>query len=239
MHRIGIVPAAGKAERWGGTLKELMPLSMGRTILDHTLDVMTSTVDQIVIVTSQEKIQTISAHVGDRTRTPISFTLQHAAHGPDIMGAIVAGCETKADRYFFAMPDTHYDRDAFQYFPTHDFAMGLFDTTTPERFGVLAGREIVNKRAQWQLNKDGKLHTYNAWGVLTWTSDCVALWRDLKPESYTIAINQAIDEYGVNFWRLKQYYDFASHDDYLRFFFDGHSSEHLKQMFCDAPGETQ
>ena len=222
-HRVGIIPAAGRAERWGGTMKELMPLAKGRAIIDHTIGVMANACDDIVIVTSPEKLPSIAAHVNQTyCNLPISYRIQ--TYDGDIWGAIQTALDTDGDRYFFAMPDTVYTDRAFDHYPYHPFAMGLFETTMPERFGVLTNvtsdiggvrREIVNKRpaSQWP-----EAPPYHAWGVLTWTRECVETWRELRPETYTEAINQAIHFFGANSWSIDGYYDFASHAAYLEYF---------------------
>jgi dTDP-glucose pyrophosphorylase len=232
-HRVGIVPAAGRAERWGGMMKELMPLRHGRAIIDHTIDVMFGAVDHIVVVTSMEKLPALAAHVSQHHGggPSVSFTIQHPIDGPDILGAIVAGCETDADRYMFAMPDTVYNPTAFDHYPNYPFAMGMFETTMPERFGVLTTvednngkrwRAVVNKRPahEWPTAPP-----YHAWGVLTWTRECVEAWRNLCPETYTDAINQAIHWFGANTWQIDGYYDFASHAAYLEYFLPQRTGE--------------
>ena len=117
----------------------------------------------------------------------------------------------------FSMPDTVYNKTAFSYYPTYDFGMGLFQTDMPERFGVLANRRIVNKKPLGYFEDDPP---YDAWGVLTWTSKCVELWQAYCPGTYTEAFNDAIETFGCAHWKITDYYDFATHADYLNYFKD-------------------
>lgn len=238
MYKLGVIPAAGRAERWGGHMKELMPLSTGQALIDHTIAAMTRRVDAVLVVTSSEKLPALAAHLY-KWDFPIMYMVQK--YGKDILGAIATSFDITADRYYFAMPDTVYNVEAFDHHPDTEFAMGTFKTTTPERFGVLTtvtreSNEIGLLRGPGIVNKQ-KLEygEHDAWGVLTWTHDCVRLWLDLRPETYTDALNMAIRAYGVCRWDISGYYDFASHDDYLKYFTERLVIETAGYVGIDGP----
>lgn len=197
--RVGIVPAAGKANRFNGVYKELLPVNDDKVIMDYTLNAMLAGgAMPVIIVTSTRKISALSEHAPG-----LLYTIQ--TEGMDIMGAIYAGLRTDADEYIFGMPDTIYPEATFQRELASDFMMGTFWTDKPERFGMIREGMVVNK-------KEGEAG--HAWGVMMWSRKVADLWRKNQPDTYTQAINQAIGEYGLATFPLKFYYDIASFDDY-------------------------
>jgi len=210
--KLGIVPAAGKAERWGGHIKELMPTGKGEAIIDFCMQALIPATDAILVVTSPEKLPVMAAHLAKHDH-PIAYIMQ--SYVGDIWGAIRTAIDFRADTYLFAMPDTVLAPSTFAHYPTYPFAMGLFKTNFPERFGVIANRRIVNKKPLSFFEKDPP---YEAWGVLKWDAECVDYWLYADPLTYTEAFNSAIGQFGLSFWQIPLYYDMATHNDYLAYF---------------------
>jgi len=237
---LGIIPAAGKAERWGGMMKELMPLGKGMALIDHSIEALMLSCNSILIVTSLEKLPSIAAHVDKyKADIPIWFTIQQ--YQGDIWGAVRSTFDWPADMYFFSMPDTIYNKNAFAYYPNYDFAMGLFKTDMPERFGVVLDRKIVNKR---QLSEMETAPPYKAWGVLTWTYECVQFWRSITDDdepspTYTAMFNAAIRNFGCSHWEISGYYDFASHEDYLAYFMAKSKEKEMAKMSFELDGRKR
>jgi hypothetical protein len=129
--------------------------------------------------------------------------------GRDIWSAIAESLPIHGKYNLFAMPDTYYPVDVFNREYDGDFIINWFDTTAPERFGILTERGIVNK----QPMPDGK---YKAWGTLAWSDKVADLWiRNInKIETYTQAFNMAIDEFGFKLNKMAFYHDLATIEDY-------------------------
>lgn len=199
-YRLGVIPAAGKAERFGGVMKELLPARDGVSFLRHAADRLP--VDKVLIVTTPEKI---GAHA--REVPEALFTIQRTK--ADIWGAMLESTYIPANYYYFTMPDTYMPEDAFYNAPDCDFALGVFETNTPERFGVLCGDIVVNKQPC--------AVPAVAWGALVWSARVVKFWYQIKPETYTHAINLAINKFGLETWDIGQYHDNASMRDYMEF----------------------
>ncbi len=205
MFKLGVIPAAGKAERWGGGLKELLPIGDRAWLIDRTISAMRmGGADAILLVTNKEKIHVHADHL-DGLDIPIFYVVQQGDN--DIYSAIEESFAIKADHYLFAMPDTLYPLDAFKRFSRESFNLGLHLTDKPERFGVFVDGLIVDKAELPQGH-------YEAWGVLSWSRDIVELWQMVHPENYTEAINRAIECHGRYTWKLDFYYDMASFEDY-------------------------
>jgi hypothetical protein len=201
VYKLGIIPAAGKATRFGGYLKELLPLPNGYSFLREAVNRLRPYTSEIVLVTSQEKID---RHVEELGGDVIYFIQRYAG---DIYGAIRTACDIPADYYFFTMPDTYLDRATFCNYNHCDFALGMFETDKPERFGCLVDGQIINKTPGLQA-------PLQAWGALAWSSGVVKFWDGTNQIDYTTAINAAMNRFGYSTWKIDNYFDNASIVDY-------------------------
>jgi hypothetical protein len=204
---LGIIPAGGKAERFGSYPKEMLPCGKNQTLLDRTVMALNhGSADRILILTSPEKIAIHAGQLGPGYDYRISRdTVWHS---------IMESFAYQADWNLYAMPDTYYPQDVFDQSEMHrmDFNVGLFETTRADRFGVLIDGQIHDKE---------KLppKTYLAWGVLCWTKNVVDFWlRNLEQiKTHTDAFNLAMKEFGYQACKVKYYFDMASWDDYKYF----------------------
>lgn len=202
LDRLGIIPAAGKASRFGGIMKELLPFC-GETFL-HNI-VRTIPADNIVIVTSANKIAQHASAIGSRAM----YMIQEGEN--DIFSAILTAIQIKAERYYFAMPDTYISRYAFAEMPLGDFELGVFRTDTPERYGVIDDNGVIHNKDKSQKKPAV------AWGILSWTRAVRDYWLSMSGiQNYTEAFNLAMSHFGYDIWWLDYYYDMASQDDYVR-----------------------
>jgi hypothetical protein len=203
MRTLGIVPAAGKAKRFGGIMKECLPDRNGIALIKRTVAQLYQFCDDVVVISNAKKISEHARVLG----TECTYRIQ----GPtsDIWGAISEGIKIPADRYWFQMPDTIVQYGLL----LHDdpkFAMGVFDTDKPERFGCL--------QDGWVLDKSDQVESpAKAWGVLRWKREVVDLWNEEGPIDYTDAINMAIGMFDYETFELKSYNDMASVQDYLEY----------------------
>lgn len=207
---LAILPAAGKSSRFGGLFKEMLPTPIGETLLEYHIRSfeLNPHISHILIVTSPEKI---NAHATVATKYPcVSLTLQKEDW--DIYGAIYAALPFAQDINYFVMPDTWLPIDAHLEYPSDAFTLGMFLTQKPDRFGVWHQGHIENKRDDFS-----KQVLYEAWGSMIFTQDVASYWMRRQNISYTSAINQAIDEFGVNKFALEYYYDMATVEDYKEF----------------------
>ena len=210
MTRLGIIPAAGKAYRFNGVYKELLPCEEGTTFLRRTYSLLRQYCDAVVLVTNEEKICAHARELGSM----VIYMLQPRGKntiGEDIMGAIYQAMTLEAERYYFAMPDTYLPQTAFYNTDSNvDFQMGVFETYNTERFGILQDDVVLNKRPGLSLPA-------KAWGVLIWSERVRRFWLEGGPTSYTEAFNLAIKRYGYSTFDLEYYYDIASFEDYKKY----------------------
>ena len=199
-YNVGIIPAAGKAQRFGGTMKELLPARDGVSLLVHAVKRL-SLCQAVVVITNPDKI---AEHAKALANEQVIFIMQRSTR--DILGAILSGMEVKGDRYYFTMPDTWMRPDVFLDDPGSTFALGVFDTDKPERFGIVRNGWVVNKAA----GNPGQ-----AWGVLAWDKSTRVFWD--YADTYTSGINTCMAYCDYRTWNIGDYFDNASVNDYIGF----------------------
>lgn len=204
--RLGLIPAAGKATRWGGYYKELLPTSNGCGLIDHTVKAMAyGDADVILVVTSEEKLPVLQGHLNGRHDIPIYYTIQRGDN--DIWSAMIEAFPFRAEWTLFAMPDTLYPVDVFVNPLQKRFTLGTFETSKPERFGVLHNGAVVNKSDQFHGRQ-------TAWGVLAWHINVQQYWQSTPPANYTDAINLAMGSFDYDTRPMAFYHDMANFGEY-------------------------
>lgn len=204
MRRLGIIPAAGKANRFGGVLKEMLPVR-NDTLLRRSLNAMIAArVDNCLLITNREKIQHHAHHL---ELWRVYYAVQLGQQ--DLWGAISESLSIHGDMNLFCMPDTYFPLDALVGLDEGEFNLGLFETDMPERFGVLTDDCIADKTNM-------KPGIYKAWGVLSWTGRVAEYWLDHISEikNHTQAFNMAMAKFGYKTKPLAYYHDLASWEDY-------------------------
>ena len=203
--RLGVIPAAGKADRRGGYPKELLPISSDHTFMSRAVNsLLMCGCDLVMVVTNPAKIHLHAYHLRDWAN--VLFSIQQ---GDEMWGAMTTALNTPAEEYYFMMPDTYLPDRPFPQSLKMDLGVGVFLTEQPERFGVFRGREIVNK----QPSETPGL----AWGALAWSKAVASFWESKSYSDYTNAINGAIQEFSFSQWHLAYYYDMGSMDHYADF----------------------
>lgn len=228
--RLGVIPAAGKADRWGGYPKELLPISSDHTFMSRAVDsLLMCGCDQVMVVTNPAKIHLHAYHLRDWAK--VLFSIQQ---GDEMWGAMTTALNTPAEEYYFMMPDTYLPDRPFPQSLEADFGVGVFLTEQPERFGVLRGKKVVNK----QPSETPGL----AWGVLAWSKAVASSWKSKSYGDYTSAINGAIQDFSFSQWHLAYYYDIGSMDHYADFLLNrlekGEASDQGSELI-DRIGQLQ
>jgi hypothetical protein len=204
---LGVIPAGGSAFRFRGLAKELLPVSPDDCALSRCIKAMQiGGAEEIYIATRHDKLND-HWKVIEQVRG-VHLTARPFASLWDFLAYI--GENVKADRYFFAMPDTVFPMDTFTRDTGHDVTAGLFYTDKPGRFGILAGNLIVDKHPE--LIGD-------AWGVWIWTRDAMEYLAAACREErdHTKALNKLLERFGRDAFWMPYYYDFATFEDYVEF----------------------
>lgn len=208
---IGIIPAGGKAERFKGLSKELLPVSPNDCALSRCVKSMKmGEADAIVIASNQERLLEHEL-VAVQNKNVVVRVQANGFQGLWEVLAVI-GESTEADWYYFAMPDTVYPADVFMRQKNNDVSCGVFQTNKPERFGVVSEGKILDK-------PQGLTGTHLAWGVWTWSGAAMGVLAKAARETqdHTAALNVMISQFPVEAFLLPYYYDFASFEDYTEF----------------------
>lgn len=202
MTRLGIIPAGGKAERFRGVMKEMLPCGEV-SLLDRCVLAMSMVCDDVMVISTPDKIH-IHAHA--LKDTGASFCI-----GKDTLKKSLEDVIRKPyDHFVFAMPDTYFPLMIFERKYKADFTLGLFQTDMPSRFGVMHKGQIWDK----YFNKGDFL----AWGVLAWSRNAADHWLQNKHDypNHTAAFNGLLNTFEYETFELAYYYDMASYDDYRK-----------------------
>lgn len=218
--RTVIIPAAGKATRFGGTMKELLPLNATDTPLKRAIDnaVIGMDADEVVIVTSKDKIWEHMNYVSRNVafHLPIQYVPQ--VYDRDLLGAILTGISPYNDGGL-VLPDTVTMVDAHGF--TAPLSFGVFETFEPERFSVICGGTIHTKK---KLEPNECINqafttTHRAWGVVMWSKEVAEYWIEHSDEyeHYDDMFRAAMKRYGYGTFDLPYYYDLGSFDTYVAY----------------------
>jgi hypothetical protein len=199
----GIVLAGGKATRFGGILKECLPIHGQTTPVQKTVQKLHERCEKVVVVSNYEKI-------AEHARLLGSTCLYCITGGEsNMMQGIYAALQLLPSEYYFlAMADTIVEFD----FPKklEHFMLGTFRTSEPKRFGCIEDG--------WIVDKDPYIETpAEAWGMLGFSDGVVALWEKKTPYDYSYAINHAIAIFDYKTFPICSYTDLASLEFYMEY----------------------
>lgn len=174
---IGLLPCAGKAERFHGLPKYMLPCPGGRTLIEHHIDMMENTGCKLIYVGANDaNIYDLENDIDAR---------MYLAQNYNTMTQTVLSSNLiihKENRILFGMPDTYFiDATAYQQVAVvdADVVVGCFRIPPNEQHKhdlvrVERGRvvEVLNKPA---------LHSslQCTWGILLWKP---VFWDYLRPE---------------------------------------------------------
>jgi MobA-like NTP transferase domain len=206
---LGVIPAAGQASRFGGVMKELLPIADGSCLLDSAVRrAQLLGADEIVVVS---RVWKLAAHAGHLSRTvkhvQVSYTVQD--DDSELWGAIRTTLSRRQDS-ILVMPDTTFRHS--EGIPADcDLAFGTFMTEEPQRFSVLYEGRI---RTKMPPTRPGRQH-WIAWGCVFWSQAVVEGWLRREQmrgvyKHYDEAFQEALSAFGCQQFALEDYNDLGS-----------------------------
>lgn len=215
---LGIIPAAGKAERLNGLPKALLPIPGGATLIETVYERM--------------KRASLCWHIAIGTnRTTYAFLRQREAISESVYKAETRTMSETVltalpylngnEPVLFGMADTYFeDADAFVKLATAlkdgaDVAVGVFKAR-PEQRAHLGMVEIAGDEVLHVIDKPQQTGLIWAWGVLAWK---VGFWAYLNTRDPHVgyALPRALAaELDVRAVRMDgQYWDCGTPDEYF------------------------
>jgi len=190
MMKIGLIPAAGLAQRLGiDTPKELLHYQ-GQAIIDYSIDLLVAApVERIVIVIRQGK-EAIQHHVQTKYNSfPFEFVYQTGDIGRLIDAIKASYSSIKDHEVYFCMADTHISPNPFQNSLRKELTLFCFRAPEDEwrHFGVvdLAARQVVDKPTGFISDV--------CWGALAWRPSFTE--KLMQQDDLTAVMNQSDWDY--------------------------------------------
>lgn len=214
MKRRIIIPAAGKATRFHGLPKELLPTDMHECGLSRAVRLAKELDGTPVVVTNRDKqvmherILRVAEYLNDCV-----FVKQETMD--ELWGAIRLGLERDCPGGL-VLPDTVTSIAAT---PRHSPAgaaviqFGTFETTTPERYSVVPNATPFAIFTKANLPAG----SYRAWGMVLWSAHVTNFFLDNTFDHYDRAFEAAARTFGHATFPLSYYYDLGSFASYLSF----------------------
>lgn len=217
---IGILPAAGQAERMHGLPKYLLPIPDGYLLKRH-IGMMLQRADCIHIGThpyNEEELYQYTKY--DRDVVKVRIAQRHETMSQTVLSLHDKDAEDNA--YLFGMPDTYIEDDqcyaklAQTLEDGADVAVATFHTRPEQRskLGMLRlerGHKVVEV-----IDKPAETNLVDAWGALAWKPQ---FWEFLRPEDPHIgyALPRAI-EANLRVWvspMRGDFWDCGTPDEYF------------------------
>jgi NDP-sugar pyrophosphorylase family protein len=188
--KVGLIPAAGLAQRLGITTPKELLLHEGQAIIDYSIDLLFAAgVGRIVIVIRQGK-EAIREHVEQKYNGfSFEFVYQTGEIGRLIDAIKAAQTAIKGHDVYFCMADTQIN--PFHLHLSKELALLCFRASGDEwrHFGVVdtEARHIVDKPAEFVSDV--------CWGALVWRPQFTQ--RIMAASDLTAVMNQADWDYKI------------------------------------------
>lgn len=206
---IGLIPAAGTAERWGGYFKELLPIGAGITLLDQCIHTLANAgCTRFVLVTNNNKLDTIARHIARKHDIDVSYVLGGCTMWESIKNALPF-CQL--DRVIMSMPDTVVTLPRPSELLDYPITFGTFATQEPGRYSVFLDNGTFLKSVALPIQY------YLAWGVVSWSPGVSDIFRKMEFADFDAAFNYVLRTCGYAFTPISSYHDMARFDDYARY----------------------
>lgn len=184
---IGIIPAAGKAERFGGLPKFLLPVPEGHLIGVHCARMKRAGCDQVFIGSSKENLDILDQFTDNFVYIAEDYSTMSATVLSSLE-ILIDPDEPFDDDCILSMPDTYFeDARTFQRLSNAlangaMVAAALFHAR-PEQTHKLGMCDVCEYDDEWRITRvvDKPVQTTltHAWGALAWTPD---FWKFIAPE---------------------------------------------------------
>jgi hypothetical protein len=211
-----ILPAGGRAERFDGIYKELLPIGEGDFLLSAAIRRASALgADRALVISNADKVTTHAKFLA-RHASGFSVELSVRSECDEHLWAALRRAIPSHEAGLLLLPDTTW-RCTSRIPEGADLAFGVFDTDEPHRFSLVHEGRILTKPRD-------VVGRWSAWGCVYWSANVAAFWeREQKlhgvyPE-YDRAFEAAMREFGYSTFAIDDYHDlgtWAAYASYLR-----------------------
>lgn len=209
-----LLPAGGRAERFDGIYKELLPIGERDFLLSAAI--------RRAVALGATRARVISS--AEKSATHARFLARHAAdhavelvvraEGDEHLWAALRREIPAGEPALLVLPDTTWTcRERIP--EGADLAFGTFVTDEPHRFSVLDEGRILTKPA-------GLAGPREAWGCVYWSAEVAAFWKREQERhgeypDYDRAFEGAMRAFGHATFRIEDYRDLGTWASYAAF----------------------
>ncbi len=209
-----ILPAGGRAERFDGIFKELLPIGPREFLLSaairraHALGA-----DRALVISNQDKRPTHARFLA-RHAAEFDVTLSVRSENDEELWTALCREIPLDEASFLVLPDTSWTCPG-RIPQDCDLAFGTFVTDEPHRFSLVEGNHILTK-------PEGLTGTWNAWGCVYWSAAVARFWHDHQARHgaythYDRAFEHAMQVFGSETFPILDYRDMGNWDAYASF----------------------
>lgn len=211
--KTGILLAGGKASRFGGVRKELLPTGEDRVVLDTSIEAFRNWgAEKIIVVTSQENWGIHVSHFSNSRYDDLNLFFE-VQQGKEMWGAVETALPHATEQNCLLMADTIVNPFQFTAVPEgYPLVFGTFYTNQPGQYSVFVDGKIVTKDIR--LNGTG---TYSAWGAVFFDHTVVNHWSLFEYFHYDAAFNHALSNYIHAAVPIGPYFDIGNWSRYLEY----------------------
>lgn len=215
-----VIPAAGNAARFGGVLKELLPVSEIDCGLSHSVRLAMKLGEcDPVIVTTADKLHWHVDAIASRNLSAKFVVKPNPAEG-DMWGSVLMGIDPTMDGGII-LPDTYALVSSMP--AQQPITFGCFVTRTPWQFSCL---DLASSRSPCILTKQQRQASMLAWGMVTWARDSAAQLMAC-PDHFDRAFESVMRDRGYGIFMLDSYIDFGSYASYREFLHERRVTDHV------------
>lgn len=209
-----ILPAGGRAERFDGIYKELLPIGPRDFLLSAAIRRAHALGSERALVISNEAKR--STHERFLARHAAEFDVEltvRSEHDEDLWTALSREIPLE-EASFLVLPDTSW-RCHGRIPAGADIAFGVFETDEPYRFSLIHDGRILTKPTD-------ATGTWQAWGCVYWSARVARFWREHQAghgayDHYDRAFEHAMQEFGHETFPILDYRDMGNWDAYASF----------------------
>jgi len=209
-----ILPAGGRAERFDGIYKELLPIGESDFLLSAAIRRASALgADRALVISSRDKHSTHTQFLA-RHASAYAVELSVRSEQDEHLWAALRRAIPTDEAGLLMLPDTTWTCDA-RIPEGADLAFGVFTTDEPHRFSLVHDRRILTKPT-------GLAGRWNAWGCVYWSARVAGFWqreerRHGEYPEYDRAFEAAMAEFGHETFPIGDYHDLGTWAAYAAF----------------------
>lgn len=209
-----ILPAGGRAERFDGIYKELLPIGPCEFLLSAAIRRGYALgADRALVISNRDKRPTHERFLA-RHASKFAVELSVRSENDENLWTALRREIPLDEASFLVLPDTSWSCPGR--IPSGvDLAFGTFETDEPHRFSLVEDGRILTK-------PEGLTGRWQAWGCVYWSAAVARFWHEYQREHgeydhYDRAFEHAMQEFGHETFPILDYRDMGNWDAYASF----------------------